>query len=197
MFGREICGGSKNFARIFSNLPDNLCAGNVFPLNALFWRSHNNKKLNFFVWPPKKEKVFMCFFRRNKSNLDVFRQSVSFITQWEQRCLCTKFPEFCPDFRQIKTFWGLSPPVHPPPIPLVSVISAFQICLTFCESGWSRKFSNPRQTPDFRTICSPLKASSTSGRTSSQPWAFPAFNVMSHDFNVISVACSDRVSPQT
>ena len=69
----------------------------------LFWRSHKKTSCVFF------------FEEKKKSNSNVFRQSVSFITQWEQRCrkVCARifqdfsriFKDFARIFDKLKLLW--------------------------------------------------------------------------------------------
>jgi len=68
-------------------------AGKFLGVRRIFVRIHSNvpekfvsqKWLRLFL--EVTQKMSSCvLWRRKKSNWDVFRQSVSFITQWEQRC---------------------------------------------------------------------------------------------------------------
>jgi len=101
-------GGAKDFCPNLLKLTRKICVSKMLKT---FFGSHTKK-------------VFMCIMKKKMSNSDVFRQSVSFITQWEQRCRNIRaqilrdffpyFQRFCPDFWRIKTFGGaLVFPLHP------------------------------------------------------------------------------------
>ena len=101
--GKQILGGAKGFCPNLLKLTRKICVSKMIT--------------TFFEVTQKKVFIFMCS--------DAFRQSVSFITQWEQRCriICASmlrdlfpyFQRFCLDIWRIKTFrCSLAPPPHTP-----------------------------------------------------------------------------------